>query len=309
MALTKTTDLNVAIRSVYSKEVLFNAQPQLKFEQFANIETQLGTEPGSDIKILKYANLDSPAGGYQLTEGVDMATVALSASLVAVTVAEYGNGVSVSEMLLRQSFDKIMQNTSKLLGLDYAQMNDKMLRDALLGNNATLIRKFSNGKANRAALTADDTFNTALVKDAVEELATRNVPKINNDFYVCFVHPHQARGMRDDSAWINASQYGAPGQIFQGEIGRYEDVIFVETTHVLKLATGAQTIDGENNATVATYKAIMIGADALGKAVGLPVEMRDNGIEDFGRKHSLAWYAIQGAKRLDDDRVVSLETA
>lgn len=303
MALTKTADLPQVIRSVYSKEILFNAQPQLKYEQFANIETDLQAQPGSDIKILKYANL--PSGG-QLIEDQDVTPVAMSASQIAVTVTEYGNAVQVTELLLRQAFDKVMTQASKLLGLDYAKVNDLMLRDGLLAATG-LQKKFANSRANRAALTATDLFDTKGVKDAVELLATNNVPKINGDFYVCIAHPHQMRGMRDDSAWINASQYGAPGQIFRGEVGRYEDVVFVETTHTKTIAAGVAH-DGATHAFV-TYQAIMLGADAFGKAVGLPVEMRDNGIESFGRKHSLMWYAIQGTKRLDDERVVMLESA
>lgn len=303
MALTRTTELAQVIRSVYSKEILFAANPQLKFEQFANIETDLQAQPGSDIKILKYANL---AQGGQLIEDQDVTPVAMSASQIAVTVTEYGNAVQVTELLLRQSFDKVMSQASKLLGLDYAIVNDLMLRDALLASTG-LQKKFAGQRAARANLLSTDIFDTVLVKDAVELLATNNVPKINGDFYVCVIHPHQARGMRDDSAWINASQYGAPGQIFQGEIGRYEDVVFVETTHTKTIAANV----AHDSATLAfkTYQAIMLGADAFGKAVGLPVEMRDNGVESFGRKHSLMWYAIQGAKRLDDQRVVMMESA
>ena len=35
---------------------------------------------------------------------------------------------------------------------------------------------------------------------------------------------HQSRTLRDDPAWINASTYGAPEQLFSGEIGRIDDV-------------------------------------------------------------------------------------
>lgn len=304
MALTTTANLAQAIRTVYSKEVLFFAQPVMKFEQFANVETQLSVEAGSDIKVLKYSNL---ATGGTLAEGTNMTTQALSASLIAVTVNEYGNGVSVTELLLRQSFDKIMTQTSKLLGLDYANVNDLMLRDSLVAATGLQV-KYASSRASRDLLVAGDTFGTALVKDGVELLATNNVPKINGDFYCAFVHPHQARKMRDDSAWINASQYGAPDQIFKGEIGRYEDVVFVETTHVNKVLANA-AYNGVTNTSIDTYQAILFGADAFAKAVALPVEMRDNGIEDFSRKHSLAWYGIQGAKRIDDTRVVMLESA
>ena len=57
------------------------------------------------------------------------------------------------------------------------------------------------------------------------------------------------------------------------------------------------------------YKAVIFGDAYYGIAYGLPVELRDNGTEDFGRKRSLAWYAILGAGRLHDKYGVVIETA
>ena len=67
-------------------------------------------------------------------------------------------------------------------------------------------------------------LSVATIKDAVEILSTNNAPKIGGNYYICFVHPHQSRALRDDPAWINASNYGAPEQLFSGEIGRIDDV-------------------------------------------------------------------------------------
>ncbi len=44
-------------------------------------------------------------------------------------------------------------------------------------------------------------FTAALVKDAVETLATKNVPRLG-ETYVSFVHPHQSRRLRDDPEFI-----------------------------------------------------------------------------------------------------------
>jgi hypothetical protein len=38
----------------------------------------------------------------------------------------------------------------------------------------------------------------------------------------------------------------------------------------------------------------MIGDNAFGQAIALPVELRDGGVIDFGREHGLSWYAIWG---------------
>lgn len=298
MATTYTSDLTDAIREVYSREILFASQPVLRFEEFCVQRTELGKEAGDTINILKYDNLTL---GGALTETKAIDPQKLSASQVQITVTEYGNAVSVSEKLLRTSFDDIMTSAARLLGHDYAKVLDILLRDTLLALTAVV---YPAGRTARNQILAADILKTSQIKDAVEVLSTANAPKIAGDFYICFIHPHQGRGLRDDNSWINASQYAGSTQIFNGEIGRYEDVRFIETTQmpILSAAGG-----GTPKANV--YQSLMIGEDAYGLAFGLPPELRDNGIEDFGRKHAIAWYCIMGAGALVEDRVIRLETA
>ena len=57
------------------------------------------------------------------------------------------------------------------------------------------------------------------------------------------------------------------------------------------------------------YQAVMFGEYSSGHAVGLNVELRDNGVQDFGREHALAWYAIWGQGLLEANNIVVIETA
>jgi hypothetical protein len=82
-----------------------------------------------------------------------------------------------------------------------------------------------------------------------------------------------------------------------GEIGRIYDVVFIETTQVLQGGTGIVDITpggSINDPSATSYSAMMIGDNAFGQAIALPVELRDGGVIDFGREHGLAWYAIWG---------------
>lgn len=293
--------LSGVIQTVYSQEVLLAAQPLLKFDQFAVVKTELNVSPGMTIQFLGYDNI---AQGGKLTEGTQMTTKTLSTNTRQITVYEYGNAIATSEFLLQTSFRDVMADAAVLLGRDYATVVDSEERAVL---ETTTQKVYGGRKANHQSLVAADILDVRAIKDAVEVLSTKNIPKVNGDFYVCFVHPHQSRNLRDDSAWINAAQYGDPDRIFNGEIGRIEDVIFIETTDltVIPVNTGPVT----QNTTVDTYKGILFGAEAFAKAVALPVEMRDNGIVDFGREHSLAWYTIMGFGILRDYTTVVIETA
>lgn len=312
---TNLVKLDYATRVVYSKEIEFKAMPIMRFAQFATVKTELGVTPGLTIQMLTYDNLKL---GGALQEGVRMTTQALSSSMKSITVGERGNAVSVSELLLQSSFDDIMGKVTTLLGRDMALVLDVELRDvALSGTNVIYGRKSDGSKVtSRANLTSDCTLKVASIKDAVEILATNNAPKFDGAYYICFVHPHQSRTLRDDPAWIEASKYGAPEQLFTGEIGRIDDVRFIETT---LMCNGSAPVDdpafknelksGVGGNTINVYQAVLFGENYYALAIALPVELRDNGVVDFGREHSLAWYAIWGTGKLHDEYGVVIETA
>lgn len=308
---TVGTKFSDAIRTVYAKEIEFKALPLLRFLQFAQTRTELGVEPGLTISMLTYDNLKL---GGKLTEAEAMTTQALSGSTKQITVTEHGNAVGVSNLLIESSFDDVMSSATTLLGRDYAMVVDCELRDTALSNDTNIV--YGGGKSARTDITADDTLSVATIKDCIEILATNNAPKYAGANWICFVHPHQSRNLRDDSAWINASNYGAPEQMFTGEIGRIDDTRFIETTI---LCNGAAAPDdpayveelkkGEGGNQVNIYQAVIFGDAYFGIATSLPVELRDNGVEDFGRKRSLAWYAIFGTGLLHKKYGVVIETA
>ena len=242
--------------------------------------------------------------------------------------------------------------------------------------------------ASAATGTLDDNFwlHPHSVKDAVEVLAAKNVPRLG-ETYVCFAHPHQTRRLRDTPEWIEVTKYAAPGNFMLGEVGRLDDVVFIETTQIgapvgtdvapdaypglpggavtttnpfnpdwrkLELgitetqrAASAGLYPGLTNYDETTdsyadvkdpgvlddlptgdtalpgwgepwgpytgsgagaYEAIMLGDNAFGHAISLPVELRDGGVLDFGREHALAWYSIWGWGVVTESSVVKIIT-
>src|SRR4249919_3864060 len=103
---TGTTMLGPAIQIIWSKEILFQAMPVLRFEQFAVKKTELGVMPGLQVNFMRYINL--PATQLPLVEGIRMDTNAITAEQYSITVAEHGYAVAVSELLLNASFDDVM---------------------------------------------------------------------------------------------------------------------------------------------------------------------------------------------------------
>jgi len=335
------SQLTQAIQTIWSKEILFQSMPILRFEQFAVKKTELGVAPGLQINFMRYNNLGFAA---PLVEGVRMSTNALTAQQFSITVAEHGYAIAVSELLLNASFDDVMASASRLLGRNMALYLDGQARDTLMaassvvyGEDRSNLSAVNNWYADgtkgttRASMTGAFNLTPKTVKDAVETLATKNIPRLG-ETYVAFVHPHQSRKLRDNPEFIEVTKYAAPGNFMLGEIGRLYDTVFIETTQIQKVTNGAganYTTDtavdpasivyptGGGYTTPSTktgngsndrYSAIFIGDNAFGHAISLPVELRDGGILDFGREHALAWYAIYGLGLITDQSVVIAET-
>jgi N4-gp56 family major capsid protein len=352
------SSLNQAIQTIWSKEILFQAMPILRFEQFAVKKTELGVAPGLRVNFLRYKNF--AVDPTPLTEGVRMTTSALTAEQIAITVAEHGYAVAVSELLLNASFDDVMASASRLLGRHMAQYLDIQARNtlsaatsAVFGYDRSALQGvndwYNEGTVATQISDLDGAYklSTGAVKDAALTLAGKNIPRLG-ETYVQFVHPKQSRDIRSNPEFIEVTKYAAPGNFMLGEIGRLYDVVFIETTQVKKLSVNAayttstsvgvpadqysvpvkaNTAPGSGGnpesadftaekgyLTSATgngaevYESIMIGDNAFGHAISLPVELRDGGVLDFGREHALAWYAIWGLGVITDQAIVKVYT-
>lgn len=376
-----TSLMGPAIQTVWSKEILFQAMPVLRFEQFAVKKTELGVMPGLTVNFMRYNNLPIPSG--PLVEGIRMKTYGITAQQYRITVAEHGFAIAVSELLLNASFDDVMASASRLLGRNMALYMDTQARETLqsatskvYGYSAPTDLTSGYGIYNKGAQGASGTIGNGgffltphAVKDAVLELSSKNIPRLG-ETYVCFIHPSQSRQLRDTPEFIEVSKYAAPGNFMLGEIGRLYDVVFIETTQVGRpLATpanyinetyddgtaaawrgGDSAVDGSaltdpavgpgtlsgvapsqsstaepdavatpgwdqywpSNFTVTPdteqFEALMLGDNAFGHAISLPVELRDGGVLDFGREHALAWYSIWGFGLITDSAVCKIVT-
>ncbi len=310
--------LDNVILDVYSEQILFEAQPNLRFEQIAVKQTDLSVLPGQKVKFLKYNAL---SGSSEITETSDLESGSISTATLEISVGEHGKALRFSEALLRQSITDVLGNASKLLGNHYGTQRDSIIRTALMGGTNVMYADSTGAAANsaRSALDASDVFDVNLVRETVEFLATNKAPKLG-DAYVAFIHPHQAKNLRKDPAWVNVQLYGNPDAIYNGESGRIEDLRFVETTNLEYIPINTQDIYVDNvdsgtntaiaaNSNTAVYRSIALGDFAVGLAESLPVEMRDNGVENYGRYHSIAYYGIWGAGLLETGHSVILETA
>ena len=298
---TLKSELNSSVRTFYSKELIEQSLPQLVFYRFAKKKTDLSKEAGDSITFTKFADIEE---GKELADGVQLTEEKLTDEEIKISVGEWGKAISVSELALQTNMFDLLDEQTKKLSKSYVKTLDSMLRDACLDTTNVI---YGGQKTAAGDLTVDDVFDTIAIKDAVEALSNADAPKIDGEYYVCVATPHQLRSIRDDKDWINVQAYAGAKEIFRGEVGMYEGVRFVETTQMPSL-TAAEAL-AKYGVNIPLYEAVIFGENSFAYAEALPVEVRDNGVQDYGRKHGLAWYSIMGSGLIEEQNILMLLTA
>jgi N4-gp56 family major capsid protein len=110
------------------------------------------------------------------------------------------------------------------------------------------------------------------------------VPAYEGDDYIALVSTKAKRGLLSDPAWEDWHKYTDPQAKYNGEIGRIENIRFIETNNNNALSNAV----GTNN----IGEALFFGSDAVVMAVALDPELRAGIPGDFGRQKAVAWYGI-----------------
>lgn len=275
-------------------------QPLVKFRQFADVRdaSQQGKKKGDLFTWDVFSDVATPGG--VLTETNTMPETNFTISQGTLTVTEAGNSVPYSGKLDNLSKFPVMELIQKVLKNDAVKTFDRL---AWTQFNQTLLRVFPTGGTDTAAvtLTTNGTaggtntiaYNNNHAKSIVDLMKERNIPAYLGDDYYALAWPTTLRGFKNNLETIH--QYSDTGfkLIMNGEIGRYENVRYVEQTNIAK---GIGT-DGITTTAWSQGKSDWIfffGNDTVAEAIAIPEEMRGKIPSDYGRSKGVAWYYLGG---------------
>ena len=121
-------------------------------------------------------------------------------------------------------------------------------------------------------------------------------------------HPHTSYDIRKDPNWIEAHKYAAPEEIFNGEIGKINNVRFVVSSEA-KVWKGAGCPAG-----LAVYSTLVLGAHAYatteleGGGMQHIVKQLGYGDDPLNQRASVGWKATKTAERLSEQYMVRIES-
>lgn len=283
-----------------SDELREALQPMARFRQFCDVKdaSQQGKGKGQTFTWDVVSNVQS-AGG-TLVETNTMPETQFTITQATLTINEYGNSVPYSGKLEALGKFEVRKPVMQALRNDavktfdraaWAQFNQAPLRvvPAAAGTSTATLSLTTNGTATATNNIAYQKEHAKLVVDLMKE---RNIPAYTNDDYLAIAWPTTLRTLKNNLESIH--QYTVPGiqLIFNAEIGRYENVRYVEQTNIVK----GRSTDGATGTAWASGNdwIFFMGEDTVAEGVAIPEEMRAKIPTDYGRSKGVAWYYLGG---------------
>ena len=301
--------LSAEMKTYYSDYLIDMAEPKLVHDQFG----QKQPIPKNNGKVIEFRKYDPlPKALTPLTEGVTPDGQSLNVKTVTAEVKQYGGYIELSDVLMLAAIDNNLVRATKLLGGQAGRTLDTIVREVL--NGGTNVQYAEGQVESRSALVGGQAdgnhyLTVDAVRKAVRTLKRQNAETINGSF-VGIIHPDAAYDLMSDPKWVNVKTYSDPEGIYQGEIGKIENVRFVESSE-------AKIFEGEGADGVDVYSTLILGDNAYGTTElsggGLSHIVKQLGsagtADPLNQRATAGWKATKAAVRLVEPYMVRIETA
>lgn len=289
--VTSYGDISPAVAAYSVVRMLKRGMPYLHFEKFGQTYP-LPTNSTTTAKFRRYflsgatgsagtgsGNFYVPLATTPLVEGVTPAGTKLANQDYTVTLKQYGDFVTITDVIQDTHTDQVLQQATDILG-ESAALTVETLRFNILKACTNLFR------ANQVA--ARNLIITKPVEADIRRVATslnrQNAKKITQvvasspDYntksveaaYMAICHPDLETDLRALSGFKPVADYGPHTTPFEGEIGSFEQIRFLTTTVAAPYADlGGTAVTNSLRYTTANtacdvYPILFFGRDAYG---------------------------------------------
>jgi len=237
---TSTGTIQREVSNFYDRVLLDRVVPALvhtRFAQTRDIPSNSGT---NIIKFRRYGNLT--ANTTALTEGVTPSGTALSVTDLLATVLQYGDYVTLTDVVQMETYDPILTETAEILGDQAGDSIDQLMRTVLAAG--TTIQYASTAAAD-TDVTAAMVLDRAEVKEAVRTLRGNNAKVVTSMIdpstgyntvpvgrsFIGIVSEDTAFDLDDATGWIPVEKYPNKSNVMVDEIGSLANVRFIMSTN------------------------------------------------------------------------------
>ena len=295
MAITQASSLSVDQTAFY-QIAYFALRSEMLFDAAADVQPVAQSMPGSSVKFTIFSELADATS--TLSETTDLTPTTMADSQVEVTLAEYGNTINTTAKLRGTSFLDVDAVAANLIGYNAGSSIDTVVANVLkAATNVIYGGGGSTTPTTNATVQAEDIIEANDVRIATAQLRGSKAQTFNG-MYMGFIHPDVSYDLRRETgaaSWRDPHNYVDTAQIYNGEIGAFESVRFIETPRAPLDLTGGSA------STVDLYQTIIMGRQSLAKAHSItdgngayPKVVRGPVVDSLMRFNPVGWYWLGG---------------
>jgi len=314
--LTTRTQIPAEVNSFYNKVLLDRATPSLLHNRYAQVK-DLPRNAGTDtIKFRRYGIL--AAATTPLTEGVTPAGKQLSTVELTAQVLQYGDYITVTDIVDMQSYDPVLTGVADdVLGDQVGLTLDTLCRDII---TATTTRQYASTAINRATVGAAMKLNRAEVKEMVRTLRGNNAKPVMRMInpstgynttpvgksFIGIIDEDTLFDLDNAVGWIPVEKYPNKSNVMEDEVGSLANVRFLMTTEGKTYAgTLVTTVHGTLVFGTRAYAQTRISGEAL-KNIVKPLGA---GEDPLNQRATSGWKATYVASILNNSWIGIIEHA
>lgn len=262
--LTSQSTITSAIKNkYYDKLFLRIAETKFVHKQLGQLDRKIEQGEGGYgtgvVQWTKWVNLPIVTAGQG--EGVPTTAVAMSASNVTGSTAQYDAAVSISDLLAYTAFGDVMKAAMERLAYNAGLSIDTIVRN-VISTAGTLQSATGVAGAAWTSIPVTGTLTVGELRKARRTLQRNDAPALDDGNYVAIIHPDTAYDLMGDTttgAWVDANKYTEPNanKLMNGEIGKLYGIRFLETSNAYIRGTGV-------TASGSIYVTSVFGRDAFG---------------------------------------------
>jgi N4-gp56 family major capsid protein len=326
MPNTDYGDISPRTAAYAAKEFLKRGMPYLVLEKFGQTKP-IPSNKSKVVKFRRYEALSTTPNA--LTEGVTPSAKQLSASDVTGTLVQYGDLVTITDVIQDTHEDPVFSEAQDVLGEQSAQMIETVRFNVLKAGTNVF---YANGSARGDVNT---TISRTLQRQVTRSLKRQNARQITRvvrstpsydtravaPSFIGLVHPDLESDIRNMDGFVPVEKYGTMTP-YESEIGKVEDVRYVSSTIFESWADAGDagaTMIGTTDPAVAVdvYPVLYIARDAYGivplkgknAITPMVVNPKPSDSDPLAQRGHVSWKSMQTAVILNDLWMARLEVA
>ena len=279
--------------SAISKKIYMAAIAECVFMDHVTPEPAFGMHRGESVTLTRIGNLTEPTdASLSETERIPERTHTVTGKVI--TVGEFGEAIpmtsyakNLSTFNLQDTVQSKLKDNMKLALDTRACRAFKQTLYKYTPTGVAAASTATNGTAPTSALANMNVYHAEQIRDILYD--TYKAPMVG-DSYIGIFRTLGLRGIKRDPDWELWHQYTNPQAKYNSEVGRMEEIRFIETNH------GTSTVGGAGLAICGTGsvlgEGVVFGMDAVRMVEAMTPELRVGEMQDFGRSQAVAWYGV-----------------